>query len=207
VAAARPRPDDALISSSRRSLPAADPRSALATAALAAAAVGLLGTDAGILWLVAGVWATRAMAGGALGSAWGIAAIGAGLRWGTLGFGDLEVATRIAGPTLLAGPLLVRGGMILALLAALTGEAQTGGLVSRTWGERGACLVVMASIAPLFVVRGPGAPVSIDTLWWPATAAVATGVVLLARPLAGRVQPWIPPAAAAAGIALAVLAS
>src|SRR5688572_9626875 len=60
-------------------------RPALAGAALAACLVGLVGVDAGILWIVAGVFTLRSLVRAEPGAAWGLACMGAGLRWGSLG--------------------------------------------------------------------------------------------------------------------------
>jgi hypothetical protein len=192
-----------LLSSVRRP---ADPRAALTLAALAAAAAGLLGTDAGLLWLVAGVWTVRSVAGERIGAAWGIATIGVGLRWGTQSLGDLEVATRVAGASLVAGTPLVRAGLGVAFAAALLEEAGGDGLVGGSWAPRAASLIALAALVPSFCVRGPLGGVAADVSWWAAGAVVLTGAVLLARRLVRMASPpaWVPAVAAAAGVALAV---
>lgn len=176
----------------------------LATAGLAASVVGLLGTDAGILWTVTGVWTVRAMARAPLGIAWGIACLGAGLRWGTLGLGDVAVATRLAGPTIVAGPLLVRAGMIAALVGAVLGEIDVGGLSVRAWGERVASSASVVALVALFLVRGPTDPRTSVALLWAAAAVVLTVVVVGGRSIRIAVPRWLPPAVAAGGVVLAV---
>ncbi|MEX2395206.1 MAG: hypothetical protein WD826_12090, partial [Actinomycetota bacterium] len=118
------------------SIGAAQTRSVLTAAGLAAAAVGLIGTDAGVLWVVAGVWTVRSVAGAELNVAWGIAVIGAAMRWGTLSLADVAVATHLVGPSMSAGPVLVRAGLITALGAAVVGEWRAARWETRNWGER-----------------------------------------------------------------------
>jgi hypothetical protein len=169
--------------------------------------VGAIGGEAGLLWLIAGVWAVRATAGAPLGLPWGVACLGAGLRWGTLGLGDVEVATRLAGPSLVAGPVTVRIGMSLALLAAIVGEGHVDGFTARTWGERAAAAAVVASLAPLFVVRGPTDPGDLNTVWWILTSVGVTAVVLGGRTVVTRIPRWAPSLVAAGGAAAAVMGS
>ncbi|MCI0346537.1 MAG: hypothetical protein L0221_14000 [Chloroflexi bacterium] len=160
--------------------------------------------DAGLVWIVAGVWTVRAMARAPLGLAWGVACLGAGLRWGTLSLGDIAVATRLGGPTVVAGPLLVRAGMIAALVGAVAGEADAGGFAARAWGERAAAAAAVVALVPLFVVRGPGDPRTDLVLVWAAAAASITAVVVVLGPLARRVPAWVGPAITATGVILAV---
>jgi hypothetical protein len=160
-----------------------------------------------VLWIVAGVWTTRSVAGAELDVAWGIAAVGAALRWGTLSLGDVQVATRLAGPTLLAGPLIVRGGMVAALVAAIVGECRAARFETRNWGERGAAAAALTVLVPLFVLGAPTAPLSLATLWWIAPIALGTLAILMVRPLAVRLPGWMAPALAAVGIAIASIAS
>jgi hypothetical protein len=156
---------------------------------------------------VAGVWTVRAMARAPLGIAWGIACLGAGLRWGTLSVGDIAVATRLGGPTILAGPLLVRAGMIAALAAALAGEMQGDGFTTRTWGERAAAAGAIVVVVPLFVARGPGDPTTSLPLIWALVSVALTSVVVVLRPIARRVPGWLPPAVASAGVTLVAVAA
>lgn len=165
----------------------------------------MLGTDAGVLWIIAGVWTVRAMAGSAHGLAWGIACAGACVRWGTLSLGDVAVATRIAGPTVVSGSFPVRTGVIVAVGAALLGETQTGGLRATAWGERAAAAAAVVALVSLFFVRGPGDPVSPETILWVAASIAVTLVVVLAKPVADRVPAWIAPLVALVGAALAAL--
>lgn len=153
------------------------------------------------------MWAVRAVSGVPVGLAWGLACVGAGMRWGTLGLGDLEVATRVAGPTVLAGPPVVRAGMIASLVACLVAESQAEGLFARAWGERGAAAIVAASLGPLFVVPGPTWPVGTDALSWAGMGVAATTVVLFGRRLFAPVPRWTAPVVAAAGVAAALAAS
>jgi hypothetical protein len=191
--------------SSRPSVRSPEARSALASAGVAACLVGLAGTDAGIVWIVAGVWTVRSMASAPLGIAWGIACLGAGMRWGTLSLGDVAVATRLGGPTVATGPLLVRAGMIAALVAALAGEMHSGGFATATWGERAAAAGAVVVLVPLFVVRGPGDPRTM-ALTWLGSAAALTCVVVVLRPLARRMPAWVPSAVAVTGVILAASA-
>jgi len=165
------------------------------------------GGEAGLLWLIAGVWAVRASAQATLGLPWGVACLGAGMRWGTLGLGDVEVATRLAGPTLAAGPLSVRIGMSAALLAAIVGESHVDGFAARTWGERAAAAVAVASLAPLFVVQGPTDPGDLNTVWWVLTSAGITALALLGRTVATHIPGWAPSVVAVGGAAAAVMGS
>lgn len=181
-------------------------RSAFSVAGLAACAVALSGADAGLLWLVAGVFAVRALSGGPVGAAWALACLGAGLRWGSLGLGDVQTATRLLGPTVLAGPLLVRAGMALALVAAVSGEARIGDAADGPVMRRAAAVVAVLGLVPLYVVTGPIDLAGSAAPWAAATAAVM-GALLAARPLVAKLPGWVPVAVAAAGVTLAVLAA
>jgi hypothetical protein len=159
------------------------------------------------VWLVAGVWAVRSMAGSALGYSWGLACLGAGLRWGTFGLGDLEVATRLVDSTIAAGTTPVRVGMTAALVGALIGEAHVGGFRARPWGERAASAIAAAALVPIYIAPGP-----IDATWpaiaWRAPAAVAaTAAILVLHPVAPRIPRVVPAALTAAGVLLALVAS
>jgi hypothetical protein len=141
-----------------------------------------------------------------VGIAWGVACVGAGLRWGTLSLGDVAVATRLGGPTIATGPLLVRAGMVAALVGAIAGEMQVGGFTTRTWGERAAGAAAVVVLVPLFVVRGPADPRTSLTLIWIASAAAITCIVLVGRSAADRSPVWVAPAVAVGGIVLAAVA-
>lgn len=147
------------------------------------------------------------MAGTPVGFSWGLACLGAGFRWGTLTLGDLEVATRLVGPTITSGPLAVRCGMAAALLGALAGEAQVAGFRARTWGERAAGAVAIAVLPPLFVATGPADPAWQEALRWALPAAAGTAAVLLAYPYASRLPGIAPIATTAAGVSVALVAS
>lgn len=174
----------------------------VAAAALAACAIGLAGVDAGLLWIVAGVLTVRSVVGVAPGAAWAVACIGAGMRWGTFGLGDLETATRLLGPTVSAGAPGVRIGMTLALLAAVVEEAATGDLLDGSWPLRGASLVAGVALVPVFLVGGPSR-LSASGLGWAVWTVGVLGAIVLLRPFARRIPPWAPMAAAAAGAVFA----
>jgi hypothetical protein len=177
--------------------------SALAAAGLAASVVGLLGSDSGALWLIAGVWTVRAMARAPVGFGWGVACLGAAARWGTIGLGDVAVATRLGGPTITAGPVLVRAGMLAALVGAVIDEARGGGLLSRAWGERAAAAGAIVALAALFLVRGPADPRTTLPVLWGASSAALTMLVLVLRPAALRLPAWAAPSVAFAGVIMA----
>jgi hypothetical protein len=164
--------------------------------------VGLLGVDAGLLWVVAGVFTVRSLTGARPGLAWAIACIGAGLRWGSLGLGDIEVATRLFGPTVASGGPAVRVGMVVALSAALVDEARSAGLEAEFWVERAAAVAALVALVPAFLVSGPGRLASSAVAWVAATVG-AVLVVRFARPVARSVPAWLLWTAAAAGVGLA----
>jgi hypothetical protein len=167
----------------------------------------LVGSDGGLVWIVAGVWTVRALAGRPLGAAWGIACLGAGLRWGTVNLADIAVATRLAGPTVVSGSIMVKAGMATALVGALIGEAQATGFGARTWAERLASAGAIAALVPLFLVRGAADPHRLAIVWWGVLPAVGTASVLLVRPALRPVPAWVPTAVTTAGVALAVVVS
>lgn len=176
---------------------------AVAAAALAACGIGLVGVEAGLLWIVAGVLTVRSLNGVAPRAAWAVACIGAGMRWGTFGLGDLETATRLLGPTVAAGEPAVRIGMTLALLAAVLDEAAADGVLSGSWQVRAAALVAGIVLVPVFLVGGPS-DLAGSGWSWAASAAAVLGAIVLLRPFAGRVPAWAPVALASAGVLLAV---
>lgn len=135
------------------------------------------------------------------GVGWGLACVAAGVRWGTLGVGDVQVATRLVAPTVLAGSTPVRIVSAVALAAAIVDEARQGGLRSPGVGERAAGAVALAALVPLFLAPGSGSLVALG--WWGAAAAVAGAAVLMMHPLATRLPPW--PIAAVAGAAVVAL--
>jgi hypothetical protein len=185
-------------------LNAISPRSALGFGALAVCLIGLLGTDAGLVWLVAGVFTVRSLQGRPVGMAWGVACIGAGVRWGTLGLGDVEAATRLLGPTVLSGGVIVRGGMAAALVAAVAGESRIDGLRAYAWPERVVAVVALVALAAAFVVEGPAGSGPGPSLGaWAVAGVVLAGVVLAAAPLARRLPAWAAPIVAVAGVVAA----
>lgn len=177
-------------------------KSTIAAASLAACVVGLLGTDAGLVWIVAGVFTMRSLAGAAPGAAWAIACVGAGLRWGTLGVGDIETATRLLGSTMLAGATVVRVGMVTALAAAVLEEARGGGLFADSWLEQAAAVMAAVALALVFVVAGP-TRFSTSVAPWAIAAAGAVAATVLLGPVARRIPGWAPICVAAAGIVVA----
>lgn len=179
----------------------ASARSAVVAAGLAAALVGLLGVDAGLVWIVAGVMTIRSVAGAPIGLTWAIACVGAGVRWGTLGVADLETATRLLGPSVVTGSVPVRAGMILAAAAAVVDEAAADGLRATSWVERSAAVVAAVTLAALFLVVGPTDLSESALPWAAATAGVVTAIVVLA-PFAGRVPYAARVSAAALGVVI-----
>ena len=145
------------------------------------------------------------MAGAPVGLAWGVACLGVGLRWGTTSLGDVAVATRLSGPTVIAGPLVVRVGVILALAGALADEARGGGLRSADWSERAASAIAVVALTALFVVHGPADPRSELPALWGGLAAAGTVLVLQLHPAMRRMPALVPLAAVVAGAALAVV--
>jgi hypothetical protein len=180
-------------------------RAALAGTAIGACLVGLVGVDAGILWIVAGVFTLRSVTRSSLGLAWGIACIGAGLRWGTFAVADLETATRLFGATVIAGAPAARVGMTVAFAGAVVDEARRGGLRADSWVDRGAALVALSALVPLFLVEGPARDPLLAAVW----AVVAAGMLLAAlalHPVARHVPSWAPLVMVVAGSAAAVVA-
>jgi hypothetical protein len=161
-----------------------------------------VGVDAGILWIVAGVFTLRSLVRAAPGAAWGLACLGAGLRWGSLGIGDVETATRLFGATVVTGGVTARAGMAAVLVGAVVDEARRGGLWGDTWVERGAALVAGATLAPLFLVEGPVQRPWVVGSWAVAAAAVVVTALGL-HPVARRLPAWVPGLAVVAGIVVA----
>lgn len=178
-------------------------------AALAGAVVGLLGVDGGLLWTVGGVWVVRRAWGRPPGTAWGLACLVAGLRWGALGVDGVEAATRLVGPTLSAGGPVLVSGAALAFAAALTEEAADDGLRAEGLPERAATVIALAALIPLFAAPGWGAvaPLTLDGSarwagsvgWWLLAGAVLSGAVLVAPRWVRRLPRWVPPLVAALG--------
>jgi hypothetical protein len=197
----RPRPPSRPTS---RHLTAAGSRSALAAAALGLCAVGLLGVDAGLVWAVVGVFGIRALTQDPVDLAWGIACLGAGLRWGTFSIGDIEVATRLFGPTVVSGSFAVRVGMGVALSAAVLGECRTRGFRATSWSARAAAAAAVLVLVPVFVVGGtrPEEPIAASFKWAAGAVTVAVALVVL-EPVARRLPSWFPSVAAAVGVLLA----
>lgn len=172
---------------------------------MGACLVGLSGVDAGILWIVAGVFTLRSVTRSAPGLAWGIACVGAGLRWGTFAVADLETATRLFGATVIAGAPAARVGMTVAFAGAVVDEARRGGLRSDSWVDRGAALTASVTLVPLFLVEGASRDPVLAAVW----ATVAVGTLLTAlvlHPIAQRVPAWAPLPVVVAGVASAVMA-
>lgn len=167
------------------------------------ALAGLLGVDAGIAWTIGGVWLVRAVWGRRPGLGWGLALVAAGFRWGTLGLGDVQAATRALGPTVAAGSVLAIAGSSLAFASAFLEESAADGLRSRSVAERGAGAVAVLALVPAFVAPGPGEPsMPLSLAWWAGAAFVLVGAALALAPLARRIPSWAPPFAAGAGALL-----
>lgn len=178
-------------------------RGAVLGGALAAGAVGLLGTEGGIVWVVGAMWVVRRAFGRPPGIAWGLALLGAGFRWGTLSFGDLQAATRAFGPTLTTGGVLDVVGAGLALAGALLEESASDGLRRTDPVERSAAALTLLALIPAYLAPGIGEPTLLASVgWWAASGvAVASVVLLIARPVL-RVPQWVPPAVTVAGVVL-----
>jgi hypothetical protein len=199
------RPERSVLANAVRGA-VAHPPTLLAWAGLGASAVGLLGVDSSLVWLVAGVWTVRAMAGTPVGAAWGIACLAVGLRWGTTSLGEVTVATRVAGPTILAGPALVRIGVVIALAGAILDETNARGLREGLWIHRAAAGIAIAALVPLFVVRGPADPRSALPLLWGGAAAAAALAVLLVSVLRRRLPTAVPILLSSAGVVVLAMA-
>lgn len=180
-------------------------RTVLTSAGLGACALGLLGADAGLVWLVAGVWTVRSMARAPVGVAWGIACLGVGLRWGTTSLGDIAVATRLTAPTIASGPVAVRIGMVAALVGAALDEAQGRGMRTGAWSERTAAAVALTALVPLFFARGPGDPRTALPLVWGGVASALTIGMLQFGGLARRVPRLAAVVLASAGVIVATI--
>jgi hypothetical protein len=170
--------------------------------------VGLAGADGGLLWIVAGVFTVRSVWGSPPGYAWAVLCLGTGARWGTLSLGDVEAATRIFGPSAATGSLLVHVGMAVAIVAALVSEAGIDGLRSASWATRGASFMALLALVGIAAGPGPGrTTVGQSLVWWAVSGVVGVAVTLaLSRPVR-RLPVWVPPLAAAAGVAAALLAT
>lgn len=164
--------------------------------------MGLLGVEGGVIWVVAGVWTLRLLCGDEPGLAWGIACVGAAMRWGALSIGDVEVATRLLGASALAGPVAVKAGLAFALVAAVASEASMDGLRARTIPQQAAAVAALVAIVPLFVIRG-GTNLAVPR--WVVASGVIAAVVAAATPYARRVPRWVAPVVASAGVVVAML--
>ncbi len=164
--------------------------------------IGLAGVDGGVLWVVAGVFTLRSIVGAPPGFAWGVACIGAAMRWGTLGLGDLSTATRLFDATVLAGSPLVQTGMVAALGAAVVDEARRGGLRRPSWVERSAAILASVLVVALFIVPGPAADALTAGVWALAACGVLAATLLL-QPFTSRLPGWLPALVAVAGLLVA----
>lgn len=170
--------------------------------------MGLAGADGGLLWIVAGVFTVRSVWGSPPGYAWAVLCLGTGARWGTLSLADVEAAARIFGPSGAAGSALVHLGMGVAIAGAVASEAAIDGLRSDSWATRGAGLLTLLAVVAIAAGPGPGrAGAGRSLIWWAAAGVAAVVVTLALARTARRVPPWLPPAVAAAGIAVALLAT
>ncbi len=163
--------------------------------------------DAGVLWIVAGVWTARAVSGVSMGLAWGFACFAVALRWGTLSLGDVEVATRLTGPTLLSGTTPVRIAMAAAFVGAVMDEARIDGLRDPSRAGQAAAVTALVGLAGLFFTGGPQAPFTEALGGWAAAAAIVGAVVLLTAKLTRRMPAWVPVVVALAGLVGASLST
>jgi hypothetical protein len=128
--------------------------------------------------------------------------VAAAARWGSFDLADLAVATRLTGPTLVAGPSVMRVAMAGAALAAVVDEARVDGWHARTWGERGAAAIATTALVPLFAAGGGVGPLGTSPLVWAVVPAVVTAMVVLGPALARHLPAWAPTSLAAAALAL-----
>lgn len=172
-------------------------------AALGASLAGLLGVQAGIVWVVAGVWTVRWVWGRSGGIAWGLAVFGVGLRWGTLSLADVHAATRVFGPTIATGSGIAIAGSVMAFVGAFLAESRHDGFRASGLAVRLAAGIALVSLTSAFVVAGPGSPQALlSALWWlGASVGVVSGSMLLAR-FVWRVPQWFPVSLVAVGVAL-----
>ena len=183
-------------------------RAALVGAGLAACVVGLAGADAGLIWVVAGVFTVRSVWGSPPGYAWAVLCLGAGARWGTLSLSDVETAARVFGPAGAAGSPLVHAGMAAALAGAVLSEARIDGLRSSAWATRTASFVAILAMVGLAAGPGPGRTSLNGSLaWWAGAGVAGVALTLALSRTARRLPAWVPPLAAAAGIAASLIAS
>lgn len=154
-------------------------------------------TEAGLVWVVAGVWGARAVWGRPPTVAWGLAVAVAGVRWRTLDLAGLQTSTRLFGPTVGVEPVVAAAGACVALVAALVDEAALDGLRGSPVEQlaTGTALVVLVAC---FAVPGPSSVLTV--LWWTAASALAALLVLRGPGLARRVPGWVAPVLAAAGL-------
>ncbi len=167
---------------------------------MAAVAVGAFGSDGGIVWIVAGLWTIRWALGSSPDVAWGIACLGAGLRWGTTTLADVQAATRLLGPTVATGsPLLVVGSVLL--LAAALLELSRRPLRTAPPVARAATVAALVVLIPMYCAPGPGGADPWVVLgWWTGAGIGLALAALLLRPLAARLPAASLVALAAAGI-------
>lgn len=182
-------------------------RSAVAAAALGAAALGLVGLDGGVLWVLAGVWTARVVSGSPIGLAWGVACLAGTMRWGTLTLGDVAVATRLAGPSALSGTAPMRAAMAAAILGAVLDEARVNGLRAGSRAEQAAAVVALVALVGVFLAGGPQEPFFEAAGGWAASAALVAALTLLAGRFATRVPAWFPVVLASGGLIAGALSS
>lgn len=147
----------------------------------------------------------RSIAGTSPGLAWGIATLGAGLRWGTFGLGDLESATRLLGPTVTAGSPIVRAGMVVALVGAVVDESRQADISGASWLSGAARVAAAVALVPAFIVAGP-VELSASAIAWAAAAAGVIGGGILVRSATRRLPWWLPLLLVAVGITAAAVA-
>ncbi len=142
-----------------------------------------------------------------MGLGWGLACVAATMRWGTLSVGDVEVSTRLAGPTLLSGTSPVQAAMAIALAGALLDEARIDGLRSGSRAEQAAAVLASVALVGLFLTGGPLEPFIEAVGGWATAAAIVAVCTLFTSKIAKRIPAWAPLAIAAAGLVGGVLAT
>jgi hypothetical protein len=160
------------------------------------------------LWIVAGVWTVRAVWGSPPGFAWGVVCLGAGARWGTLSAADVGVSARTFGPGVATGPLAVRAGLCVALLAALVSESRIDGLRAEPWAERLAAAIALLSLVALLLAPGAGGLRIGPSLGvWAIAGAGVVAACLGLSAQAKRAPGWLAPAAAAGAVVCVLVLS
>jgi hypothetical protein len=177
-------------------------------AGLGAAVAGLLGSPAGLLFVVGGVWTVRSAWRSGIGFAWGVACMTSAIRWGTTSLADIQAATRSFGPTIAVGPRMAAAGAAAAFAGAMLDEARTAGLVSRRPAERAAAGLALLALVAAFVAPGPGAGgTAISLSIWVGLSFGLAALLIAGAGTAARLPGWVPPVLAlGGGVAVALAA-